>query len=106
MIADSTVGGDVSDRCFHLGRPSHAGGDATLDPRTTVRNTALSAAIKTAPWTDMSGFSWKDDRFAEYGNTGPGAGAGTASSDRPQLTDAQAADLEVADRLGGWTPSA
>lgn len=52
----------------------------------------------------MSGFSWKDDRFAEYKNTG--AGAGTASSDRPQLTDAQAAYQEVADWLGDWTPSA
>ncbi|MFI7504309.1 pectinesterase family protein [Streptomyces sp. NPDC049687] len=104
LIANSTVNGDVSDRSFHLGRPWHAGGDATLDPQTTVRNTVLSAAIKTTPWTDMSGFSWKDDRFAEYQNTG--AGAGSASSDRPQLTAAQAADQEVADWLGDWTPSA
>jgi pectinesterase len=104
LIANSTVTGDVSDRSFYLGRPWHAGGDATLDPQTTVRNTSLSAAIRTAPWTDMSGFSWKDDRFAEYRNTG--AGSGTASSDRPQLTDAQAADQEVADWLAGWTPTA
>ncbi|MFF3845986.1 pectinesterase family protein [Streptomyces sp. NPDC002328] len=104
LIANSTVNGDVSDRSFHLGRPWHAGGDATLDPQTTVRNTALSAAIKTTPWTDMSGFSWKDDRFAEYRNTG--AGAGASSGDRPHLTDAQAADQEVADWLAGWTPSA
>ncbi|MGR6971303.1 pectinesterase family protein [Streptomyces cynarae] len=104
LITDSTVGGDVSDRSFYLGRPWHAGGDATLDPQATVRDTTLSAAIKTAPWTDMSGFSWKDDRFAEYKNKGPGAGTG--GSDRPQLTDAQAANQEVADWLGGWTPSA
>ncbi|GGW65296.1 hypothetical protein GCM10010503_47890 [Streptomyces lucensis JCM 4490] len=52
----------------------------------------------------MSGFSWKDDRFAEYRNTG--AGAGTAGTDRPQLTDAQAARQEVADWLGDWTPTA
>ncbi|MEU2059475.1 pectinesterase family protein [Streptomyces sp. NPDC013455] len=104
LIANSTVTGDVSDRTFYLGRPWHAGGDATLDPQTTVRNTALSAAIRTAPWTDMSGFSWKDDRFAEYRNTG--AGSGTAGADRPQLTDAQAADQEIADWLAGWTPSA
>ncbi|MCH5674786.1 pectinesterase family protein [Streptomyces gilvus] len=103
LIANSTVNGDVSDRSFYLGRPWHAGGDATLDPQTTVRNTSLSAAIRTAPWTDMSGFSWKDDRFAEYKNTG--AGSGAASSDRPQLTDAQAADQEVADWLAGWTPT-
>ncbi|GKQ36962.1 pectinesterase family protein [Streptomyces sp. A012304] len=104
LIANSTVNGDVSDRSFHLGRPWHAGGDASLDPQTTVRNTTLSAAIKTTPWTDMSGFSWKDDRFAEYRNTGPGAGA--ASGDRPQLSDAQAAGQEVADWLGDWTPTA
>ncbi|CAL9518573.1 pectinesterase family protein [Streptomyces sp. enrichment culture] len=104
LIANSTVSGDVSDRTFHLGRPWHAGGDASLDPQTTVRNTTLSAAIRTTPWTDMSGFSWKDDRFAEYRNTGPGAGA--ASGDRPHLTDAQAAGQEVADWLGGWTPTA
>ncbi|MGW1596713.1 pectinesterase family protein [Streptomyces sp. NPDC002343] len=104
LIANSTVSGDVSDRSFYLGRPWHAGGDATLDPQTTVRNTSLSAAIRTAPWTDMSGFSWKDDRFAEYKNTG--AGAGAASTDRPQLTDAQASGQEIGDWLGDWTPSA
>ncbi|MEV5318690.1 pectinesterase family protein [Streptomyces sp. NPDC052687] len=104
LIANSTVTGAVSDRTFYLGRPWHAGGDATLDPQTTVRNTTLSAAIRTTPWTDMSGFSWKDDRFAEYKNTGPGAGS--ASSDRPHLTDAQAADQEVTDWLSGWTPTA
>ncbi|WP_416519568.1 pectinesterase family protein [Streptomyces achromogenes] len=104
LIANSTVSGDVSDRTFYLGRPWHAGGDATLDPQTTVRNTSLSAAIKTTPWTDMSGFSWKDDRFAEYKNTG--AGAGSASTDRPQLTDTQASAQEIGDWLGDWTPSA
>ncbi|MFH9084650.1 pectinesterase family protein [Streptomyces sp. NPDC017673] len=103
LITDSAVTGSVSDRSFHLGRPWHAGGDATLDPQTTVRDTTLSAAIKSAPWTDMSGFSWKDDRFAEYRNTG--AGAGPASTDRPQLTDTQAADQEIADWLGGWGPT-
>ncbi|GAA2223944.1 pectinesterase family protein [Streptomyces nogalater] len=104
LIANSTINGDVSDRTFYLGRPWHAGGDATLDPQTTVRNTTLSAAIKTTPWTDMSGFSWKDDRFAEYKNTG--AGAGAASPDRPHLTDAQASGQEIGDWLGDWTPSA
>ncbi|MFF8032708.1 hypothetical protein [Streptomyces sp. NPDC016626] len=43
-------------------------------------------------------------RFAEYRNTG--AGAGPASGDRPHLTDAQAADQEIADWLAGWTPTA
>ncbi|MFG2574767.1 pectinesterase family protein [Streptomyces sp. NPDC048481] len=104
LIAGTTIGGDVSDRSFYLGRPWHAGGDASLDPQATVRNSTLSAAIRTAPWTDMSGFSWRDDRFAEYQNKG--AGAGAASTDRPQLSAAQAAEQEVADWLGDWTPTA
>ncbi|MGC9382009.1 pectinesterase family protein [Streptomyces sp. MH13] len=104
LINRSAVTGDVSAGSFHLGRPWHAGGDASLDPQTTVRDTTLSAAVKSAPWTDMSGFSWKDDRFAEYRNTGPGAGP--ASADRPQLTADQASGQEVADWLGGWVPTA
>ncbi|MDT9698733.1 pectinesterase family protein [Streptomyces sp. P17] len=104
LINRSTVNGDVSNASFFLGRNWHAGGDATLRPQTTVRNSTLSAAIKSTPWSDMGGFSWKNDRFAEYKNTGPGAGS--ASSDRPQLTDAQAADQENADWLGDWTPTA
>ncbi|MFJ5222803.1 pectinesterase family protein [Streptomyces sp. NPDC088400] len=104
LINRSTVNGDVSAASFYLGRPWHAGGDASLDPQTTVRESTLSAAIKTTPWTDMSGFSWKDDRFAEYKNTGPGSGS--ASGDRPHLNDSQAAGQEVADWLGDWTPTA
>ncbi|WP_328439938.1 pectinesterase family protein [Streptomyces sp. NBC_00444] len=104
LINRSAVNGDVSAASFFLGRNWHPGSDTTVDPQTTVRNSTLSAAIKSAPWSDMGGFSWKDDRFAEYKNTGPGAGA--ASSDRPQLTDTQAAGQEVADWLGGWTPTA
>jgi pectinesterase len=104
LINRSAINGDVSAASFHLGRNWHPGGDTTVDPQTTVRNTTLSAAIKSTPWSDMGGFSWKDDRFAEYQNTG--AGAGSASADRPQLTAAQAAEQEVADWLGDWTPTA
>ncbi|MFJ3304399.1 pectinesterase family protein [Streptomyces sp. NPDC086549] len=104
LVNRSTISGDVSTASFYLGRNWHPGGDTTVDPQTTVRNSTLSAAIKSTPWTDMGGFSWKDDRFTEYRNTG--AGSGAASSNRPQLTDAQAADQEVADWLGDWTPTA
>ncbi|MCT9077147.1 pectinesterase family protein [Streptomyces fulvoviolaceus] len=104
LINRSTVNGDVSAASFFLGRNWHPGGSTTVDPQTTVRDSSLSAAIKSTPWSDMGGFSWKDDRFAEYKNTG--AGAGAASSDRPQLTDAQATGQEIADWLGDWTPSA
>lgn len=49
-----------------------------------------------------STFFWKKDRFAEYMNTGPGAGP--KSTVRPHLTDPQAASQEVSDWLGNWTP--
>ncbi|MFM9614981.1 pectinesterase family protein [Streptomyces niveiscabiei] len=104
LINRSTVNGDVSNGSYYLGRNWHPGGDTTVDPQTTVRETTLGAGIRSTPWTDMGGFSWKDDRFAEYRNTG--AGSGPASSERPQLSDAQAAGQEVADWLAGWTPSA
>ncbi|WP_369271951.1 pectinesterase family protein [Streptomyces sp. R11] len=104
LINRSTVNGDVADGSFHLGRNWHPGGDTTVDPQTTIRDSTLSAAVKSTPWSDMGGFSWKDDRFAEYRNSGPGSGS--ASSERPQLTDAQAAGQEVADWLGDWTPTA
>ncbi|MEU1405321.1 pectinesterase family protein [Streptomyces sp. NPDC005728] len=103
LINRSTVNGDVSAASFFLGRNWHPGGDTTVDPQTTVRNSTLNAAIRSIPWSDMGGFSWKDDRFAEYRNSGAGAGSGSA--DRPQLTDAQAAQQEVADWLGDWTPT-
>ncbi|MFJ8952943.1 pectinesterase family protein [Streptomyces sp. NPDC102381] len=104
LVNRTTISGDVSAGSFHLGRNWHAGGDASLDPMATVRNSTLGAAIKAKPWTDMGGFSWKDDRFAEYKNAGDGAGS--ASADRPQLSDTQAAQQEVADWLGDWTPTA
>lgn len=102
LINRSTVNGDVAASSFRLGRNWHPGGDKTVDPQVTVRNSTLSAAIKRTPWTDMGGFSWKDDRFAEYMNVGPGAGS--KSADQPHLTDSQAASQEVSDWLGDWTP--
>ncbi|PBC97984.1 hypothetical protein BX281_6042 [Streptomyces sp. Ag82_O1-15] len=104
LITHSTVTGDVAAGSFSLGRNWHAGGDATLRPQTTVRDSTLSAAIRSNPWSDMGGFSWKNDRFAEYRNTG--ADAGAASGERPQLTDAQAAGQSIAGWLGDWTPTA
>ena len=66
LINRSTITGDVSAASFFLGRNWHPGGDTTVDPQTTVRDSTLGAAIRPTPWTDMGGFSWKDDRFAEY----------------------------------------
>jgi pectinesterase len=102
LITHSVVDGTTPVGSARLGRTWHAGSGAAADPQTTVRDTVLGAVIRSAPWGDMGGFSWREDRFAEYRNRGPGAGA--ASGDRPQLSDAEAADQEVADWLGDWTP--
>ncbi|GAA4925341.1 pectinesterase family protein [Actinoplanes utahensis] len=69
------------------------------------RESSLSATIRTAqPWTDMSSNSWRNARFLEYKNTGSGA---TANSNRPQLSDSQAANHTPQRYLAGtdnWNP--
>jgi pectin methylesterase-like acyl-CoA thioesterase len=68
------------------------------------RESTLGAHIKSAPWTDMSGFSWKAARFFEYKSTGAGSGV---NSNRPQLSDAQAPSYTRQTYLAGsdgWNP--
>ncbi|MEV4147643.1 pectinesterase family protein [Amycolatopsis sp. NPDC049691] len=104
LVVGSKVVGTAANGSFYLGRPWHPGGDVDAIAQVVIRETALPAAIKSTPWTDMSGFSWKDARFFEYRNTGPGAGTGT---DRPQLTAAQAATFTAQRYLAGsdgWNP--
>ncbi|WUC68904.1 pectinesterase family protein [Streptomyces sp. NBC_00539] len=104
LITDSTVDSAARAGTFYLGRPWHPGPDAV--GRLVIRNTVLPAAVKTgAPWTDMGGFSWKSAHFAEYANTGPGAGGG---ANRPQLTAAQATTHTARSYLAGtdgWNPT-
>ncbi|WDZ83509.1 pectinesterase family protein [Micromonospora cathayae] len=88
----------------HLGRPWHPGGDVNAIGQVVFRDSVLGAHVKDSPWTDMSGFSWRDARFFEYRNTGPGA---TVTADRPQLTDAQAPGYTAQTYLAGpdgWNP--
>ncbi|NBH10216.1 pectinesterase family protein [Amycolatopsis sp. SID8362] len=104
LIVGSRVLSPAAASSFYLGRPWHPGGDVDAIAQVVIRDTALPAAIKATPWTDMSGFSWKDARFFEYRNTGAGAGTG---SDRPQLTAAQAANFTAQRYLAGadgWNP--
>jgi pectinesterase len=104
LIVGSRVVSSAAAATFYLGRPWHPSGDVDAIAQVVVRDTVLPAAIKPAPWTDMSGFSWRDARFAEYRNTGPGAGTG---ADRPRLTDAQAATYTAQRYLAGgdgWNP--
>jgi pectate lyase len=104
LITRSTILSDAPDQSFYLGRPWHPGGDPTALGQVLIRDSWLAAAVKTAPWTDMSGFSWREARFAEYNNSGPGAAPGP---DRPLLTPAQAAEHTVQSYLAGadsWNP--
>ncbi|HZF87067.1 pectinesterase family protein [Streptomyces sp.] len=106
LITRSRIVSDAPAGSYHLGRPWHPGGEPAAVAQVLIRDTELPAAIKTSPWTDMGGFSWKDARFAEYRNYGPGA---TVTADRPQLSDADAARHTVADYLAGtdgWAPHA
>lgn len=98
LIYKSTVTG-VANGVTQLGRP--------WGPTAQVvyRESSLSATIATAqPWIDMSGNPWTGARFFEYRDTGPGA---TINGNRPQLTDAQAANYTPQRYLAGtdgWNP--
>ncbi|MFF9812966.1 pectinesterase family protein [Streptomyces sp. NPDC014006] len=106
LITGSKIVSDAPAESFHLGRPWHPGGEPEAVGQVLIRDTELPAAIKSAPWTDMSGFSWKDARFTEYHTYGPGA---AVTADRPQMSDADARMHTVADYLrgtDGWAPFA
>ncbi|WP_405926065.1 pectinesterase family protein [Streptomyces sp. NBC_00035] len=106
LITRSRIVSDAPAESFHLGRPWHPGGEVDAVAQVLIRDTELPAAVKSSPWTDMSGFSWKDARFAEYRTYGPGS---AVTADRPQLPDADAATYTVADYLSGadgWAPHA
>jgi pectinesterase len=83
-----------------LGRPWYP------DAQVLYRESSLSSTVATAqPWIDMSSNSWTNARFSEYKNTGAGA---TVNSNRPQLTDAQAATYTPQKYLAGsdgWNPT-
>ncbi|WP_342372061.1 pectinesterase family protein [Propioniciclava soli] len=106
LITDSTILSDAPDQTFSLGRPWQPSGDVTAIAQVVVRNTELPAAIKSSPWTDMTtSFSWRNARFFEYANTGPGAGV---NADRPQLSTVEAASYTKFTYLAGtdgWNPT-
>ncbi|WP_164983931.1 pectinesterase family protein [Cellulomonas endophytica] len=111
LITGSRVVSDAAAGTVSLGRPWHPDGDPAALGSVVVRDTVLPAAVRATPWTDMTTagtlFSWRDARFSEYRNSGPGALAGPATADRPQLTDSAAANATVARYLAGsdgWAP--
>lgn len=73
--------------------------------RSGKRFPGLLGTVGSPSRPDFGSWSWRDARYGEYRNTGPGA---VASPDRPQLTDAQAAELTLDAYLGGadgWRPA-
>ncbi|MEN3359881.1 MAG: hypothetical protein V7637_3863 [Mycobacteriales bacterium] len=104
LITHSRIVSDAPPQSFHLGRPWHPSGDVTAIAQVLIRDTWLPTAIKDSPWTDFSGFSWREARLAEYRNLGPGA---AVTADRPQLDGATAAGFTARDYLAGtdgWNP--
>ncbi|MCK2220064.1 pectinesterase family protein [Actinomadura sp. ATCC 31491] len=104
LIYRSHLVSDAPARSVHLGRPWPAGGSATARGQVLVRESWLGQHVKDAPWTDMSGLSWRDARLSEYRDEGPGA---AVNADRPQLTPEQAAGLTPQRYLAGsdgWNP--
>ncbi|WP_330308141.1 MULTISPECIES: pectinesterase family protein [unclassified Streptomyces] len=103
LVTGSSVSSSAAANTYYLGRPWHPTSDAV--GQLVIRQTSLPAAVKVAgPWTDMSGYSWKNARFFEYKNTGAGA---TVNSNRPQLTDSQASNYTAQKYLAGtdgWNP--
>ncbi|MFD6531305.1 pectinesterase family protein [Streptomyces sp. NPDC060184] len=104
LITRSRIISDAPRDTFHLGRPWHPSGNPDAIGQVLIRETSLPAAVKASPWSDMSGFSWREARFSEYRTHGPGA---AATPDRPQMSPADAALHEVGDYLAGddgWAP--
>ncbi|MGF9650351.1 pectinesterase family protein [Pseudarthrobacter oxydans] len=95
---------DAAAGSVHLGRPWHPSGDVDAIAQVLVRDSWLGAHISGAPWTDMSGFSWREARFHEFNNNGPGS---RITPERPQLDPGLAQEFTPEAYLGGtdgWAP--
>jgi pectinesterase len=104
LFTACTFTSDAPAGSVFLGRPWHPSQDPEAIGQTVIRESRLDAHVGPAPWSDFGTWSWRDARFAEYHNRGPGA---TVTVDRPQLTDTQAATGTSAAYLAGtdgWAP--
>ena len=100
----TTLTSNAAARTVYLGRPWHPGGDANARGQVLYRGVTMGAHIRNDPWTDMSGFSWKTARFAEYSSTGAGA---AINADRPQLSASTVTQFTPTAYLAGadaWNP--
>jgi pectinesterase len=97
--------GDLAPGSVYLGRPWHPSNDPNAVAQVVIRDSWLGAHIASAaPWTDFGTWSWREARYAEFHNRGPGA---AVTADRPQLTAEQAAAYTPATYLAGadcWNP--
>jgi pectinesterase len=87
-----------------LGRPWHPSNDPNAIGQTVIRESWIGDHIGATPWSDFGTWPWREARFAEYHNRGPGA---AVTADRPQLTAVEAAASTAAEFLrggDGWQP--
>jgi pectinesterase len=105
LFLHTALTSDAPDGTVYLGRPWHPSNDPFAIAQVLIRESWLGPHIIPAAWTDFSGgWSWRDARYGEFHNVGPGA---AISDDRPQLTPEQAAGFTPADYLtgtDGWDP--
>jgi len=102
--AATAVNAGTATPSIYLGRPCSTTGKAQV----VVRGTSLDAGIVTTqPWKDWDATTrWTAGRFFEYANTGAGAAIPNPAN-RPQLSDADAANFTAAKYLAGadgWNP--
>lgn len=87
-----------------LGRPWHPSNDPNAIGQTVIRESWIGSHIGATAWSDFGTWPWREARFGEFRNRGPGA---LVSADRPQLSLAEARARTVAAFLrggDGWRP--
>lgn len=106
LFTRSRFTSDAPAGTVYLGRPWHPSQDPNAIAQVLIRDSWIGDhVIAAAPWTDFSGgWSWRDARYSEYRNAGPGV---VASADRPLLTAEQARTMTAEQYLSGtdgWHP--
>ncbi|MET8980243.1 pectinesterase family protein [Streptomyces sp. NPDC004539] len=95
----------AEDAAYKIARPWVPSYETTAWPALVVRDTWIGSGIDAVtPYTNMrDAYPWQTMRFAEYGNSGPGAVI-SMPENRPQLTDAEAVVHTPRTYLGNWRP--
>jgi pectinesterase len=104
LLSHCMLTSDAPAGTVYLGRPWHPSNDPNAVGQTIVRDSWIGSHIGSTAWSDFGTWPWKDARFGEHHNRGPGA---IVSADRPQLTVEQARAYTVAAFLrgaDGWRP--